>query len=278
MQQCRRLQHLHHVLTVVAPRAVAAQRHCDASSQHLWHARHARSQVHITDRAMNDNGLVFGDQVKLVIIQPNAVNELHLRPQHADFGQPLDMSIASRLQIHLHFGLGFGHVNVRPRTPLLRDVVGVAHGLVGTAPGDERPKLHANAALFLYLPSLAQPRRLAHNLLLRFHKRWMVAYICPAPRQQKAQSRFVGRAADAIIVAWLGVDILMVDHGGRATANILDHAHHGRYIRFLFGQRLRHRPDGRFEPIEQRFVIGQPANKGLEEVRVRVHHAGHYGH
>ncbi len=84
----------------------------------------------------------------------------------------------------------------------------------------------------------------------------MIAHVGPAARQQKAHADLLGGAADAVVVARLGVDVLVVGHRGGAAADVLDQAEFGGNVGFLLGQRLRHRPDRRGQPVEQRLVVG----------------------
>ena len=106
----------------------------------------------------------------------------------------------------------------------------------------------------------------------------MVVGVGPAARQQEADAGLLRGAEDPVVVAGLRVDVLMVDHRRRAAADVLDEAQHGGDVRVMLGQRLRHRPDGDLQPLQQRLVIGQPAQEGLKQVGVRVDHARHDGH
>jgi hypothetical protein len=106
----------------------------------------------------------------------------------------------------------------------------------------------------------------------------MVAHVRPAARQQEAHADLLRRTADTVVVARLGVDVLVIDHRGGAAADVLHQPKFGRDVRLLLGQRLRHRPDRRGQPVEQRLVVGQPTQESLEKMRVRVDHARHHGH
>jgi hypothetical protein len=90
----RGLEHLQHVLVVVAAGPVRRQRHGDAAAAHLRHARHARRQIHVGDRAVHDHAAVLLQQVQLVVVEPDAVDELHVgaertqRASHSTWRSP----------------------------------------------------------------------------------------------------------------------------------------------------------------------------------------------
>ena len=90
---------------------------------------------------MDHNGVAFGNQVDLLIRQPHAVHQMGVRPECAQIIQPLNVPHVVRCKGHLYFGPGFGHVDVGTQAPFPGQGIGFLHGFIGTAPGDERPKL-----------------------------------------------------------------------------------------------------------------------------------------
>ena len=115
-------------------------------------------------------------------------------------------------------------------------------------------------------------------MLRRLHEGRRVVHVGPAASQQQPRPGVARRPADAVVVGRVGVDVLVVDDGRGPAAQVFDQADHRRQVGLLLGQRLGHRPDGRRQPVEQRLVVGQAADEGLEEVGVGVDHAGHDGH
>ncbi len=227
---------------------------------------------------MHDHAAVLLQQVKLVVVKPDAVHKLHIRPQRAQRRQPFDMAQPSQFQVHLHFFARLGDVDHRADAPRLALRVSAAHRLVRTAPGNQRRKLDADAAVGAPVPGCVQPLHLRHDLVGRLHEGRVIPHVCPATRQQEAHARLLRRAANAIVVARLGVDILVVDHCRGAAANVFDQPEFGGDVGFLLGERLGDGPDRCSQPFQQRLIVRQPAQEGLKQVRVRIDHARHDRH
>ena len=219
-----------------------------------------------------------GDQVELAVVEPHAVHELQVGAKHPEVGEPLDVPESGGLQAHLDLALRLGDVDVRADAPLLRQLVGSAHRVRRATPRDQRPEFQTQPTVRRAVPRRPQTRHLRDDPVGRLHEGRMVVDVSPATRKKEADPSFLRGAKNAVVVARLRVDVLMVDHRRRAAPDILHQTEHSGDVSIFFGERLGHRPDGDLEPFEQRFVIGQAAQERLEQVRVGIHHAGHDGH
>ena len=123
LQQHGRLQHLR-------ARPIASERNGDSSLEHLDNTRHARSEIHIRHRAMDDDRPGLGDEIQLVVIEPYTVCELDIRAEHAKAVHPLDVAHAALFQTHVYFNLRLGTVIVRPAFPLSSGGNGLDHRLI----------------------------------------------------------------------------------------------------------------------------------------------------
>jgi hypothetical protein len=140
------------------------------------------------------------------------VDELHVGTERAQRGQPLHVAQPAQLQVHLDFFARLGDVNHAAYAPRLALRVGALHGFVRAAPRNQRRKFDADAVVGAPVPGCVQPCHLGHDLVGRLHERGMIAHVRPATRQQEAHARLLGRTTDAVIVARLGVDVLVIDH------------------------------------------------------------------
>ena len=115
---------------------------------------------------MHDHSAGTLYQVDLVVAEPDAVDQLHVRPEGVQGLQPLDVPQAARRQLHVDLGPGFGHMDVGANAPQRRHLAGSAHGCVRAAPGDQWAELQPQPASRLAVNSAApeEVRQLAKVL------------------------------------------------------------------------------------------------------------------
>ncbi|CAB4814898.1 unannotated protein [freshwater metagenome] len=111
----------------------------------------------------------------------------------------------------------------------------------------------------------------------RLGKARLIVAVRPAAGKEEPDTETVRRLQHCVVVGTTGVEVLMIDHRGSSGAEVLDDAHRRCSSDLRRGHHRRRRPDVVAQPVEQRLVVPETPEQGLEQMGVPVHHAGHHG-
>ena len=276
LQERRRLHHGEHVLVVVGRRAVGPQRDVDPGPQEPGHVRHPVGQVHVRDRAVHGVAPALGQDAGVLLCDRDAVGALEPLVHETE---PVEVPDLARPEAGDGVGRALrvlGDVHVKARAVPGRNSVGLAKPVGGGVAGTRGTDTEAHPPVVRAVELREDPLGVGlHGLPLGQELRARIVSVEGLHVQTPEAGLADGARRPATRVEVVG-ERLEVHDRRDTTPDVLHAAQEREPVGILGGEVHVGRVRDPALPLADRQPVTQATKRGLEEVGVGVHEAGHH--
>jgi len=260
----------------VAGIAVAAEADADAALHHVEDGGAADGVAHVGFRIVHDAGAGVAEDADLSIVNVDAVGGDGAAAEEAEVVEAVDDALAVFALAMSYVRGGFRGVDVEAGVETGGHLRGAGEGAVTEGEGGVQAEESAEQAIAGLAAELEEGTILTQALVGDGFAIAVRDFVTEAA----ADAGLLGRVCNAEEAAGDGVGAgVMIEDGGDAVADAIDHADHGAGVGVIEGEDFIEAPPEAFENLQEGFgrvsFEGHASGEGAVEMEMGVDEAGH---